>query len=128
MSIPSVKDKNQNNAVLYSQNTIHNDSSIKNKDDIQSCETPRNVFRITTISTPDHNTQCFATTSSSILNLNTPTTLPPIGKEYMCFQKYGKTALASRCIKLRIMTKVIYSVILIDTFEQQYVVLKGTLQ
>ena len=40
-SVPSVKDKNQNNSVLYSQNTIQNDASIKNSDDIQSCETSR---------------------------------------------------------------------------------------
>ena len=46
----------------------------------------------------------------------------------MCFQKDGKTAQAARCIKSRIMTKVIDSVILIATFEQQCVVLKGMLQ
>ena len=46
----------------------------------------------------------------------------------MCFQKDHKTALAARCIKSRIMTEVIDSVLLIDTFEQQYVVLKGMLK
>ena len=46
----------------------------------------------------------------------------------MCFQKDGKTAQADRCIKSRIMTKVIDSVILIDTFEQQCVVVKVMLQ
>ena len=51
-----------------------------------------------------------------------------VGKEYMCFQKDGKTAQADRCIKSSIMTKVIGSVILIDTFEQQCVVLKDMLQ
>ena len=38
-SIPSVRDKNKNNYVLCSQNTIQNDVSIKNNDDIQSYET-----------------------------------------------------------------------------------------
>ena len=46
----------------------------------------------------------------------------------MCFQKDGKTSQASRCIKSRIMTKVIDYVLSIDTFDQQCVVLKGMLQ
>ena len=46
----------------------------------------------------------------------------------MCFQKDGKTDQAARCIKSSIMTKVIDYVLLIDTFEQQYVVIKGMLQ
>ena len=33
-SVPSVRDKNQNNYVLYYQNTIQNDASITNNDDI----------------------------------------------------------------------------------------------
>ena len=80
-SVPSVRDKNQNNYVLYSQNTIHNDASITNNDDIQSCETARKQnYSIPKFSTPNHHTQRIATTSSSILNLNTPTILPPVGK------------------------------------------------
>ena len=54
--------------------------------------------------------------------------LPPVGKQYMCFQKYGEAAQAARCIKSRIMTKVIDYVLSIDTFEQIYVVLKCMLQ
>ena len=46
----------------------------------------------------------------------------------MCFQKDGKTAQAARCIKSRIMNKVIEYVLSIDTFEQQCVVIKGMLQ
>ena len=42
--------------------------------------------------------------------------------------KDGKTDQAARCIKSRIMTKVIDYVLSIDTFEQQCVVLKGMLQ
>ena len=45
--------------------------------------------------------------------------LPPVGKQYMCFQKYGEAAQASRCIKSRIMTKVVDYVLSIDTFEQK---------
>ena len=40
-SVPSVRGKNQNNSVLYSQNTIQNDTSITNNDNIQSCETAK---------------------------------------------------------------------------------------
>ena len=40
----------------------------------------------------------------------------------------GKSDQAARCIKSRIMTKVIDYVLSIDTFEQQYEVLKGMLQ
>ena len=46
----------------------------------------------------------------------------------MCFQKDGKAAQASRCIKSRIMTKVVDSVLLVDTFEQQCVFIKVMLQ
>ena len=42
--------------------------------------------------------------------------------------KEGKSDQATRCIKSRIMTKVIDSVLSIDTFEKQCVVLKGMLQ
>ena len=50
--------------------------------------------------------------------------LPPVGKEYMCFIKEGKFDQAARCIKSRIMTKVIDYVLSVDTFEQECVVLK----
>ena len=38
MSIPSMTDKHQKNSVLCSQNTIQNDATITNNDDIQYCE------------------------------------------------------------------------------------------
>ena len=41
-SVSSVTDKNQNNYVLYYQNTIQNDATITNNDNIQSCETEKN--------------------------------------------------------------------------------------
>ena len=46
----------------------------------------------------------------------------------MCFQKEGKSDQAAKCIKSRIMNKVIDYVLSIDTFEQKCVVLKGILQ
>ena len=63
----------------------------------------------------------------SLLNLNTPTNLPPVGKGIV-FQNDGKSAQAAKCVKYRINNKVIYCVLLIDTFEKQCVVLKGILQ
>ena len=87
-SVPSITDKIQNNSVLYPQNTVHNDATITNNDEIQSCETARNRnYRIPTISTTNHHSQHIATTSSSRLKFYTPTILPPVGKEYMCFMK-----------------------------------------
>ena len=85
-------------------------------------------YSIPTTSTTNNHSKRIANTSVSILNLHTPTILPLIGKEYMCFYKDGKTAQAARYIKSRITTKVIDYVILIDTFEQQCVALKGMLQ
>ena len=38
-SVPSVRDKNRTNSVLRSKNSIQNNLSITNNDDIQSCET-----------------------------------------------------------------------------------------
>ena len=40
-------------------------------------------------STPNHHAQRIATTSVNLLNLNTPTNLPLVVKEYMCFQVDG---------------------------------------
>ena len=86
------------------------------------------MYIITTISTPNHHTQSIATTSLSILNLITPVILPPVGKEDMNFLREFKSDQVARCIKSRIMTKVIDCVLSINTFEQQCVVLKGMLQ
>ena len=83
---------------------------------------------IPTTSTPNHHDQWIAATSVNLLNLHKTKILPSVGKEYMCIQNDGKTAQAARCIKSRILTKVIKYIILVDTFEQQRVVLKSMLQ
>ena len=41
-SVPSITDKHQNNYVLCSQKTTHNDATITNNEDIQSFETQKN--------------------------------------------------------------------------------------
>ena len=64
----------------------------------------------------------------SLLNLHTTTKSTPVGKEYMCFQNDGKTDQAAKCVKSRVTTNVIDSVLSIDTFDQKCVVFKGMLQ
>ena len=72
-SVHSMTDKHQKQYVLYSQNTIQNDATITNNDDIQSCETAKKqIYSIPIISTHNHHSQRIPTISSSILNLHTP--------------------------------------------------------
>ena len=61
-------------------------------------------------------------------NLHTTAKLLPVVKEYTCFQIDGKYSQAAKCVKSRIMNKVIDYVLFIATFEQQYVMLRGMLQ
>ena len=114
---------------MCSQNTIYNDATITNNEKIQSCETPKKqIFNISTVSTHNHHSQRIASTYSRRLTSNTIIILPTADKEYMCIMKECKPYQAARCIKLRIMTKVIDYVLSIDTFEQQCVDIKGMLQ
>ena len=78
--VPSVRDKNQNNSVLGSKNSIHNDASITNNDNIQSCEKYIYIYSIPTNSTSNHHAQHISTISTSVLNLHITTILPPAGK------------------------------------------------
>ena len=62
-SVPSVRDKNQNNYVLCSENDIQNDATITNNDNMQSCETAKkHNHSIPHISTPNHHSQHIANT------------------------------------------------------------------
>ena len=51
-----------------------------------------------------------------------------MGKEYICFKIDAKSAQAAKCVKYIIMTKFIDCVLLICTFEQKCVVIKGMIQ
>ena len=62
------------------------------------------------------------------MTLHTTKQLPPDGKEYLCFHINGIFSHAAQCVKSRIMNKTVYSILSIDTFEQQCVVIKGMLQ
>ena len=56
------------------------------------------------------------------------TQLPPLGKEYLCFQLDNKSPHAAQCVKSRVLNKFIDSILYINTFEQKCVVIKCMLQ
>ena len=58
-------------------------------------------------------------TTLPILPVELPKTihLPPIGKEYLCFQVDKKYPHADQCVKSRLLNKVIDSILSINTFE-----------
>ena len=49
--------------------------------------------------------------------------LPPVGKEYLCFQINSKYTHAAQCVKSRILNKAVDSILSIDTLEQKCVVI-----
>ena len=73
-------------------------------------------------------TQLITTLPLLPVELPKPTQLPPLGKEYLCFQVDNKPPHADRCVKSRVLKKVIDSILSINTFEQQCVVIKCLLQ
>ena len=56
------------------------------------------------------------------------TKLPPVGKEYFCFRVDNRSPHAAQCVKSCILNKVIDSILSIEKFEQQCVVIKFMLQ
>ena len=62
------------------------------------------------------------------VELHTTKQLTFAGIEYLCFQINRKSSHAAQCVKSRIMNKAIDSILNIDIFEQQCVVIKGMLQ
>ena len=103
-------------SVLCFKIFTHNFVRITNNANKNACETARKINQIIpTNSTPNHHAQRFYSTSANMLNFHTTMIFPPVGKAFFV-QNDGKTAQAYRCIKSRIITKVIDSVILVDTF------------
>ena len=86
-----------------------------------------NNYSITNTSTPKHHPQRIGAISVRLFSLNTTATLPPVVKEYMCFQIDGKSAQASTFFKSNIITKVIYCVVSINIYGQNFVMLKCVL-
>ena len=104
-------------------------SEILNIDYIHSCVTPRkqNIsFQAT--STPPCLTPLINTLPLSPVESPKTTQLPPVGKEYLCFQVNIKSSRAAQCVKSRVLNKAINSILSIDKFEQQCVVIKCMLQ
>ena len=56
------------------------------------------------------------------------THLPPFGKEYLCFHVDKKYPHAAQCVKSRVLNKFIDSILSINTFEKQCVVIKCMLK
>ena len=109
--------------------SIQNMIDISNTDDIHSCVIPkRNNTSVQATSLPPCLTPL--TTNLSLLPVALPKTthLPPLGEEYFCFQFDKKSPHADQCVKSRVLNKAIYSILSINTFEQQCVVIKCLLQ
>ena len=78
--------------------------------------------------TPPHLTPLMTTLPLLPVELPKTTHLPPLGEEYLCFQVDKKSPHAAQCVKSRVLNKVIDSILSINTFEQQCVVIKYMLQ
>ena len=109
--------------------SIQNTSEILNTDDTHYCVTPRkqNISDQST-STPPCLTTLINTLPLAPFELPKTTQLPPVGKEYLCFQVNRKYPHASQFVKSMVFNKAIDSILSIDTFEQQCVVIKHILQ
>ena len=85
-------------------------------------------YSIPTTSTPKHHSQRIRAMPARSFNLHTTTKLTPVGVKNMCFHIESRSSQTAKCVKSRIMTKVIDYLLYINTFEHQCVVLKGMLQ
>ena len=75
------------------------------------CNTRGRNDSVQATSTPTHFTSLNATLPIPYIKLHTTTKLSPAGKEYLCFQINGKSSQATKCLKSRIITKVIISIL-----------------
>ena len=108
---------------------IQNTSEISNTDDIHSCATPQKYnISVQATSTPPPLTPLINTLLLAPVESPKTTELPPVGKEYSCFQINSKSTNASKCVKSRVLNNSIDSILSINTFEQQCVVIKSMLR
>ena len=109
--------------------SIQNTVNISKTDDIHSFVTPRKQnIRVQFTSTPPRLTPLITTLPLLPVELLKTTHLPPLGKEYLCFQIDNKSPHAAQCVKSKVLNKVIDSILSIKIFEQQCVVIKCMLQ
>ena len=98
--------------------------NISNIDDIHSCVTPkRHNISVPATSTPPRLTPLITTLPILPAELPKTTQLPPLGKEYLCFQVDKKCPRAAQCVESRVLKKVLGSILSINTFELQCVVI-----
>ena len=108
---------------------IKNTSDISNTDDIHSCVTPKKQnYSVQATSTLPSLAQLITTLPLAPVELTKTTELPPVGKEYLCFQVNSKSPHSAQCVKSRVLNKAIYSILYIEKFEQQCVVIICMLQ
>ena len=104
-------------------------NNISNTDDIQSCVTQQKQnYSVQDTYKPTHLRPLNDTLPMPSVKLHTTTKLPPAGKESFCFQIKGKSSQSEKCVKSRIINRVVDYILYIDTFEQQYAVLKFVLK
>ena len=97
-------------------------------DDIHSCVTPPKKNSVQATSTPPLLTPLITTLPIASVELHKTKQLPPVGKEYFCFQIKSKSTHAAHCVQSRIPNKAIDYILSIDTFEKKCVVIKCMLQ
>ena len=98
--------------------SIQNAVDITNTDDIQSCVTPRKQnISVQDTSKPPSLTPLMTTLPLLPVELPKTAHLPPIGKEYLCFRVDNKSPHAAQCVKLRVLNKVIDSILSINTLS-----------
>ena len=104
---------------------IQNKNNTSNIDNIYSCVTQRkqNYIVQATCKLP-RLTPLNTTLPIAPVELHTTAKLTPVGKEYLCFQINSKSPHADHSVKPRILNKAIDSILSIDIFEQQCVVIK----
>ena len=99
---------------------IQNTVNTSNIDDIHSCVTPRrHNISVKDKSTPPSLTPLITTLHLLPVELPKTTHLPPLGKEYLCFQVDNKYPHAAQCVKSMVLNKVIDSILSINTFEHE---------
>ena len=103
--------------------------NISDTDDIHSCATPQKQnISVQATTKPPRLTPLITNLPLLPVELPKTTHLPPLGKEYLCFQVDKKSPHAAQCIKSRVLNKVINYILSINTFEQQCAVIKCMLQ
>ena len=97
---------NSTPTVMYHQlqhkdsTSIQNTVNILSTDDIHSCVTPRNQnISVQATSTPPRLTPLISTLPLLPVELTEITQLPPLGKEYLCFQVDNKSPHTAQCVK-----------------------------